>query len=137
MTSTTLSTKTAKRLRGLRAWPLRGVTLVVGLLFLAPFGFLVVRNLGAGAEFWSSFTGSETVGPLARSLTLAVSVTAAASVLGASSAWLVTRTDVPVRRAWQLLLALRWLFRHSSELSRFLLPSRREVSSSRSSHRSV
>ena len=106
MTSTTLSTKTAKRLRGLRAWPLRGVTLVVGLLFLAPFGFLVVRNLGAGAEFWSSFTGSETVGPLARSLTLAVSVTAAASVLGTSSAWLVTRTDVPVRRAWQLLLAL-------------------------------
>ncbi len=88
------------------SWVLHAVTVVVGLLFLAPFGYLVVRNLGAGEEFWSAFTSSDTVGPLVRSVVLAVAVTGSATVLGAASAWLVTRTDVPARRVWQLLLAL-------------------------------
>ncbi|MBW3663788.1 MAG: iron ABC transporter permease [Actinobacteria bacterium] len=78
----------------------------VALLFAAPLGFLVIRNLSRGGDFVRLATSPATLGPLARSLLLGITVTIAAAVIGTLSAWLVVRTDVRGARLWRVLLAL-------------------------------
>ncbi|MEU5940068.1 iron ABC transporter permease [Micromonospora sp. NPDC047548] len=74
---------------------------------LIPLVYLAVRTAEAGldrivAELWT-----ERVGLLAvRSLGLAAVVTTACVLLGVGAAWLVTRTDLPGRRAFAVLAAL-------------------------------
>ena len=75
------------------------------MLFAAPLLFLLVRNATDGA-YWSATVGATTLGPLWRSLLLATMVSAATAVLGTGAAWLVVRTDLPLRGLWRLLLPL-------------------------------
>ncbi len=81
-----------------------GVVLAFGFAF--PGVYLVYRALrdGTGPEglLWSA----RTLGPLWRSLRLAVSVSASALVLGTGLAWLTMRTDLPLRKLWRVLLPL-------------------------------
>jgi iron(III) transport system permease protein len=80
--------------------------LLVAAVFAAPLGYLIVRvtgDLGASLE---ALRDSEVGGPLRRTLLLAVTVTASASVAGTGLAWLTTRTDVPLRRVWRILAPL-------------------------------
>lgn len=86
--------------------PLRGIAILVAVAFVAPFGFLVVRNLQEAGGFVDAVTDTRTVGPLLRTLWLATTVTLATTVVGTGAAWLVTRTDLPGRRVWRLLLPL-------------------------------
>ncbi|HEX2051252.1 MAG TPA: iron ABC transporter permease [Actinomycetota bacterium] len=98
----------ASRAEGGRA-PAAGLRIAcaaIALLFAAPFVYLVVRNAAAPARLWSVVTSRTSVAPLARSVVLAAAVAAAAAAVGTAAAWLVTRTDVPGRRAWRVLLPL-------------------------------
>ena len=84
---------------------LRVVTTLTALLFAAPLLFLLVRNAVDG-DYWSATIGTTTLGPLWRSILLATLVSLATAVLGTGAAWLVVRTDLPLRRLWRLLLPL-------------------------------
>jgi iron(III) transport system permease protein len=80
--------------------------IVVGLIFAAPFAYLVWRNAELGADF-GEVLGSELARTAIRNtLTLATTVTLAATVVGTALAWLVVRTDLPLRRVWAAVLPL-------------------------------
>ncbi|HEX2158123.1 MAG TPA: ABC transporter permease subunit, partial [Actinomycetes bacterium] len=81
------------------------VSAVVAGLFAAPLAYLAVRGLTEGGTL-AAWASAATLGPLARTLVLGVSVAAAAAVLGTALAWLVARTDLPGRRLARLLLPL-------------------------------
>lgn len=94
-----------------RPAPRRGVAVdavsaVVALLFAAPLAYLVVRNLSHLGELVDVVTSQQSLAALGRSLLLASSVASAAAVLGTAGAWVVVRTDVPMRGLWRLLLPL-------------------------------
>ena len=85
--------------------PLVAVSALVACLFATPLAYLAVRGLTEGGTL-AAWTSAATLGPLARTLLLGVSVAAASAVLGTALAWLVARTDLPGRRAARLLLPL-------------------------------
>ena len=91
------------------AWSRRALgaalTAAIGALFLAPLAYLLVRNLGNARLLEITFSERALL-PLARTLALATGVAALAATIGTGAAWLVTRTDLPARRAWALALAL-------------------------------
>jgi iron(III) transport system permease protein len=93
------------RLAGRQPFLLLAVCLI-GALFAAPLGYLLVRNLSEGGAFWSTLAERSTLEALGRSLILAVAVSAACALIGGGAAWLVVRSDLPGRRAWRLLLPL-------------------------------
>ena len=82
------------------------VALGVGAVFAAPLVYLVVRSAGEGGDVLTLLGSSTTREPLRRTLTMSAAVAAAAAALGTSLAWLVTRTDLPLRRLWRVLLPL-------------------------------
>ena len=85
---------------------LRAAVVVVGLVFLFPLGYLAWGTLTLGGDFWSTLGSARTLRPLANSLTIATATAAACAVLGTGLAWLVTRTDLPGRRIWRVVLPL-------------------------------
>jgi iron(III) transport system permease protein len=78
----------------------------VGALMALPLVYLVVRSGRADAATWDLILRGRTLWLVARSAGLAVAVTAAAAAIGVPLAWLTTRTDLPGRRVWAVLLAL-------------------------------
>jgi iron(III) transport system permease protein len=78
--------------------------IVVTLLQL-PLAYLTVRALGSG-EVLDVLWRRRTLDLVVSTGLLVVGVTAAAVVVGVALAWLVTRTDLPGRRAWGLAAAL-------------------------------
>ena len=87
--------------------PLVFGALVAVAIAVLPLIYLVVRaseNGWSGVEetLWRSRTLELTL----RSVELAGIVTACCLVLGTGLAWLVTRTDLPARRVWQVALGL-------------------------------
>ena len=89
---------------------LRVAGLALALGFAFPGVYLVYRNFAAGADPAGLLISDRTLGPLWRSVRLAVSVSAAALVLGTALAWLTTRTDVAWCRLWRVLLPLPLVF---------------------------
>jgi iron(III) transport system permease protein len=79
---------------------------LVACLFATPLAYLAVRGLTGGGALAAAWASGTTLGALARTLALGVSVAAAAAVLGTALAWLVARTDLPGRRVARLLLPL-------------------------------
>jgi iron(III) transport system permease protein len=82
------------------------IAAVVGLVFAAPTAYLVIRSFQLGADFRAVVFSERTVGPLTRSLTLAVAVTIGCIVVGTGLAWLVQRTTIPGRRLWAIVVPL-------------------------------
>lgn len=80
------------------------VASVAAAAFALPLAYLVLRNVGA--DPLAEMTTEVTLGALRRTITLATTVSAACALLGTALAWLVTRTDLPLRRLWRVLLAL-------------------------------
>ena len=78
--------------------------LVVGAVSL-PLVYLVVRVAGASDPL-AVLGRPRTLELVLRTLGLTAAVTAAAVAIGVPAAWLVTRTDLPGRRLWTVLLAL-------------------------------
>lgn len=90
-----------------RASPvLLATSVLVGLVFAGPLLYLGYRSATLGGDLWATITSRTTLEPLARTLTLAASVSVAAAALGTALAWLTTRTDLPGARVWRVLLAV-------------------------------
>lgn len=85
---------------------LRLFGLITGVLFVFPGLYLVWRNLTLSADTLGLLTSSVTLGPLSRSLLLATVVSLSAAFIGTTLAWVSTRTDVPFRRLWRVVLPL-------------------------------
>lgn len=88
-------------------WALKIGSGGAGVVALLPLAYLVVRATERGWDpvvttLWRQRT-AELIG---RSLGLAATVTAASLIVGISAAWLVSRTDLPARRAWRVLLGM-------------------------------
>jgi iron(III) transport system permease protein len=79
---------------------------VVAVLFAGPTLYLVWRNLEVGADLWGQLSSPRTLGPLRRSLWLGATVGLSASVVGTGLAWLTTRSDIPGRRFWRVVVPL-------------------------------
>ncbi|ONF64087.1 iron ABC transporter permease [Amycolatopsis keratiniphila subsp. keratiniphila] len=80
---------------------------MVAAAAVTPLGYLAVRSFDRGAgEVWRILWRSRTFDLAARSVALAVAVTAACLVLGVLTAWLVVRSDLPGRRFAGILLVL-------------------------------
>ena len=86
--------------------PLLLTGLVAGAGASLPAIYLVIVVAGDPGAAWEAVASSRTVATVLRTagLTAAVAVTAVA--VGVPLAWLVTRTDLPGRRAWATLTAL-------------------------------
>lgn len=87
-------------------WRLSLTGAVVAVLFAAPFGYLVVRNLESLAAALDAIASDQVLEPLARTIWLAVTVTLSCALLGTAIAWLVVRTDLPFRRTFAVAAAL-------------------------------
>ncbi len=84
--------------------PSRLVPLLVAVLFAAPGAFVVWRTVRLGHEFTDAL--GEIPAPLWRTIQLATLVSLSAALLGTGLAWLTTRTDLPGRRIWRVVLVL-------------------------------
>ena len=81
--------------------------LVASVVVLFTLTYLVVRATDRG---WDGVVDTlwrpRTLELIGRSLNLAVTVTALCLAIGITGAWIVTRTNVPFRRFWTVVLAL-------------------------------
>lgn len=83
---------------------LRLLCALVGVVFAAPPVLVVARAVSLGSDLGP--LTRQLGGPLWRSIQLAVLVSATAATVGTLLAWLLTRTDLPGRRLWRVLLVL-------------------------------
>jgi iron(III) transport system permease protein len=81
-------------------------SLAVGACFAFPLVYLVWHGAGLGTGFVDVLRAEDIGEPLRNTLVLATSVSIAATALGTAFAWLVTRTDLPGRSAWRVVVPL-------------------------------
>ena len=86
--------------------PLAAVSLVVAAAFAGPLVYLAVRTAQEGGDAFEVLVSDTALGPFTRTLLLASTTSAACAALGTALAWLVTRTDLPLRRLFRVLVAL-------------------------------
>ena len=84
--------------------------LLVAAGMTIPLIYLVVRAAGAEAEAWNDLLRDSTWRLLANTLLLAASVTAASIAIALPVAWLLVRSDLPLRRLWTVLAVLPLVF---------------------------
>jgi iron(III) transport system permease protein len=95
-----------RRFRPRPPLPLVVVSLVVAAAFAGPLVYLVIRTVQEGGDTFAVLRSDTAFGPLTRTLLLAASTAAACAVVGTALAWLVMRTDLPLRRLFRVLVAL-------------------------------
>jgi len=83
---------------------LRVTSLLIGAVFAAPTAVILGRAVSQSTDVGA--LARQLAGPLWRSFQLAALVSATAAVVGTALAWLVTRTDLPGRRLWRVVLVL-------------------------------
>jgi iron(III) transport system permease protein len=88
--------------------PLRGLAVGVAVVFATPVLYVLWRVVTLDAAIGDTFHDS--VGPLWRTIQMALIVSVATGVLGTGLAWLLVRTDVPLARVWRLLAPLPLVF---------------------------
>ncbi|HWC13242.1 MAG TPA: iron ABC transporter permease [Actinomycetota bacterium] len=81
-------------------------SLAVCAVMVTPLAYLALRAAEADASSWDLILRMRTVWLTLRTLGLAAAVTIAAVAVGVPLAWLTTRTDLPGRRAWAVLVSL-------------------------------
>src|SRR5437016_3573597 len=79
------------------------VALLVATPVLITLGQAATSNPG---DAWSTLTNTNANLLLFRAVLVAVIVTPICGAIGAGSAWLVERTDLPGRRIWPLILVM-------------------------------
>ncbi len=90
---------------------LSSAAVLVGGAFAAPFAYVIWRNIELGAgRWWEELWSRATLEPLARSLWLGFTVSAATMFTGLMLAWFSVRTDVPGARVWRVLAPLPLVF---------------------------
>ena len=85
---------------------LLAVALLVAAAFAVPSGYVAWRAITSDIDHLDLLTSHRTLDPLWRTVQLAVLVSMTTAVLGTSLAWLTTRTDLPLRRLWLILVPL-------------------------------
>ncbi|MBT8203651.1 MAG: iron ABC transporter permease [Acidimicrobiia bacterium] len=90
----------------MRLRPLSAAAGVVGVLFLFPVGYLLIRTVTLGTDFGDILLSRATVQPLANSLAIAGGTALLAGILGTALAFLINRTELPGRRVLRWVLAL-------------------------------
>ncbi len=75
-------------------------------VMITPLAYLALRASEADASSWDLILRMRTVWLIVRTLGLAVAVTSAAIAIGVPLGWLTTRTDLPGRRLWAVLVSL-------------------------------
>lgn len=85
---------------------LAAAALIVALAMLLPVAYLLLRAASAGEEALQIALSARTAQLFLQTLVLAATVTVGAALLGVPLAWLTTRTDLPLRRFWSVVLAL-------------------------------
>ena len=88
--------------------PLRGLAVAIAVVFATPVAYVLWRVLTLEAAF--SDVMHESMGPLWRTMQLAVIVSVATGVVGTGLAWLLVRTDIPFARVLRLLAPLPLVF---------------------------
>ncbi len=86
--------------------PLTALALLAVVPAALPIGFLLWTVLRPGGFDAGGFTAARLLELLASTVLLAATVTLTTLVLGLTTAWLTTRTDLPGRRAWSVMAAL-------------------------------
>jgi iron(III) transport system permease protein len=87
-------------------WPLAVIGLGIAILALLPLAYLVIRAIDVEGDALGFIFRPRTVGVVVGTITLALSVGLGTILVGVPVAWLTTRTDLPGRRAWAVLLAV-------------------------------
>lgn len=105
LAATAPSVAPARRARRRGPAAVTAAALILAAVFTAPFGYLLYGTL-TEAQASSLLVSRDMLGPLWRTLQLALVVSVSTSVIGTAAAWLVVRADVPGRRIWRLLLPL-------------------------------
>lgn len=86
-------------------WLWAGALIIVVPLALAIIS-LLLRALDATDAAWATLLSVRTLSLLWRTFLLTALVTVSATVLGVGGAWLLARTDLPLKRVWGVALAL-------------------------------
>lgn len=79
---------------------------IVSVVMATPLLYLVLRVADADSGTWDLILRDRTVWLALRSIGLVAAVTAGAVAIGVPLAWLVVRTDLPLRKMWGVLVAL-------------------------------
>ena len=79
---------------------------LVAAAMLLPPVYLAVRTFGAEASVWDLLVNARTGMALVRTVTLVLAVTSLCIVLAGPVAWLTVRADLPLRRAFAVVMAL-------------------------------
>ena len=107
MTTPTVTRSRAKRFLGRppRALLLAGV--VTAVVSLIPLAYLIIRVAEAGlSRVIDVLLRARTLETIATSVGLVVVVVLACLIIGIPTAWLVARSNIPLRRMWLVLVAL-------------------------------
>jgi iron(III) transport system permease protein len=82
------------------------VAAAVAAFMASPLVYVLYRGASGGAATWSRLWDTRIPELLQNTLQLAVTVSVLTAVLGFGLAWLVVRTDLPLRGVWSWLLAV-------------------------------
>ena len=83
-----------------------GPACIVAAAMALPLVYLLLRALGSGDATWELLFRSRTLETLGRTCLLVFTVTASSMLLALPLAWLTERTDLPFRRAWEVITTL-------------------------------
>ena len=85
---------------------------VLGLTFLFSFPalYLIWRNFTESGDPFGLLGTQRILGPLWRSISLALAVSVTTAVLGTTLAWLTNRTDLSGRKIWRFILPVPLVF---------------------------
>ena len=89
---------------------LQAIGLVCALAFAFPGLYLIWRNFTSGADPLGLLFTNQTLQPFWRTVRLAMLVSLSAACLGTALAWLTTRTDIPFRKLWRVMLPIPLVF---------------------------
>lgn len=88
--------------------PMAGWSVLLAIVFVAPFGYLIFQAIDLDVFGSDSFANSWL--PLRQTFILGLAVSVSAAVVGTALAWLIVRTDLPAARIWAILAPLPLAF---------------------------
>ncbi len=94
------------RLRGVPPLVLLIPALAIGLLMFTPIIYLVIRATDSGSSVPQTLFRAKTLDVMRNTATLALAVSASATLISVPLAWLTTRANLPYQRFWAVVAAL-------------------------------
>ncbi len=88
------------------SWPALLIAAAIAAFMATPLVYVLYRGLTGGADTWQQLWDTRLPELMRNTLELAIAVSFLTIVIGGGLAWLVVRTDVPLRGVWSWLLAV-------------------------------